>query len=198
MVGKVAYCHSRPGPPSTPFGSKPDGQWRIATSGKTTFVVFLVLGGSVRGTRSPSLTSFLPLTSHARVICGENGFVHQKHLKNKRTARSPRKGIRFAQPENDLEGNLSFRFNPPTPPFNSSLFLSVIHVLQASQKHGQRAGRVVKPVRKFPGRKFFYGNRKKILLGKTVTLMKVTAPCPDWLLLPTCWPALRARPLCCM
>ena len=148
--------------------------------------------------RSPSLTSFLPLTSHARVICGENGFVHQKHLKNKRTARSPKKGIRFAQPENDLEGNLSFRFNPPTPHFNSSLFLSVIHVLQAGQKHGQRAGRVVKPVRKFPGRKFFYGNRKKILLGKTVTLMKVTAPCPDWLLLPTCWPALRARPLCCM
>ena len=113
-----------------------------------------------------ALPDFLPLTSHARVICGENGFVHQKHLKNKRTARSPRKGIRFAQPENDLEGNLSFRFNPPTPPFNSSLFLSVIHVLQASQKHGQRAGRVVKPVRKFPGRKFFYGNRKKILLGK--------------------------------
>jgi hypothetical protein len=76
---------------------------------KDNVVVFLVLGGSVRGTRSPSLISFLPLTSHARVISGENGFVHQKHLKNKRTARSPKKGIRFAQPKR-LEGNLSFRF----------------------------------------------------------------------------------------
>ena len=40
---------------------------------------------------------------------------------------------------------------------------------------GAQVGRpadVVKPVRKFPGRKFFYGNRKKILLGKTVTLTK--------------------------
>jgi len=51
-------------------------------------------------------------------------------------------------------------------------FYTVIHVLQASLKHGQLVGSVVKPVRKFPGRKFFYGNRKKILLGKTVTLMK--------------------------
>ncbi len=40
---------------------------------------------------------------------------------------------------------------------------------------GAQIGRpadVVKPVRKFPGRIFFYGNRKKILLGKTVTLTK--------------------------
>jgi hypothetical protein len=50
--------------------------------------------------------------------------------------------------------------------------LSVIRVLQASQKHGQLFASVVEQVMKFPGRKFFYGNRKKIRLGKTVTLTK--------------------------
>ena len=198
MVGKVAYCHARPARlRSRSVRSRPAGRC-TTTSGKATFVVFLALGGSVRGTRSPSPTSFLPLTSHARVILWRKRVCAPKALEKQTDREIAQKRDSIRATKKRLEGNLSFRFNPPTPPFNSSLFLSVIHVLKASQKHGQRAGRVVKPVRKFPGRKFFYGNRKKILLGKTVTLMKVTAPCPDWLLLPTCWPALRARPLCCM
>jgi hypothetical protein len=189
-----------PGPPSIPFDQSRPGNGASPLLERRRLLSFWCLDWRLCSWYLFALPDFLPSSHFSRTrdlwrkrVCAP------KALENKRTARSPRKGIRFAQPKNDLEGNLSFRLNPPTPPFNSSLFfLSVIHVLQASQKHGQRAGRVVKPVRKFPGRKFFYGNRKQILLGKTVTLMKVTAPCPDWLHLPTCWPALRARPLCCM
>jgi hypothetical protein len=83
LLGKLHIAP--PGPPSVRFG-KPAGRWRIATSGKTTFVIFWVLGGSVRGTRSPSLTSILPVTSHARVICGETGLC----TKSTRKTNGPR------------------------------------------------------------------------------------------------------------
>ncbi len=56
LLGKLHIA--TPGPA---FGSQPAGRRCVAH-----LFLFLVLGGSVRGTRSPSLNSFL-----ARVICGE-------------------------------------------------------------------------------------------------------------------------------
>ncbi len=37
--------------------------------------------------------------------------MHQKHLKNKRTAKSPKEVTSIRATEKRLEGNLSFRFN---------------------------------------------------------------------------------------
>ena len=72
------------------FGSEP-GRTCATHFVKQQSLLLDVLGGSVRGTRSPSLTSFISRISRTRGL-RENGFVHQKHSKNKRIAKHP-KGI---------------------------------------------------------------------------------------------------------
>jgi hypothetical protein len=103
-----------PVPPSirSPAGS------RISTW-KQRELLLVVLGSSVRGKRSPSLISFLPRIPHARVSYEKMGLC-TKALKKQTNCQTPH-GV-CEQPKND-EGNLSFRCNPPTPPFNSSLLL---------------------------------------------------------------------------
>ena len=75
------------------FGAGRPGEAASTTSGKATLVVFLVLGGSVRGTRSPSLTSFLPLTSHARVILWRKRVCAPKALEKQTDREIAKKGI---------------------------------------------------------------------------------------------------------
>ena len=51
----------------------PAGPVRLTHFDKQRLLLLVVLGGSVRGTRSPSLTSFLSRIPHARVSCENTG-----------------------------------------------------------------------------------------------------------------------------
>ncbi len=78
-----------------------------------------------------NLPDFLP-SSH---------FSRTRDLQRKRVCAPKAPRDRFAQPQKRLEGNLSFRFNPPTPPFNSSLFCQLsMFYKQARSTDNEPAG----------------------------------------------------------
>ena len=91
------------------------------------------------GTRSPLPAPLSTHTYRVRVIRAKQIWIcAPKALTNHQRTKSQSHGTAFSAHRNTLEASLNI-FHPPTLP-SVPLSLSVVHVLQASKKHGQPVG----------------------------------------------------------